>query len=73
MASLGSTQQTAEMDDDALYEDCTECSERQPHEVSIEIRTESTKEENTEFSREPYRVAECEVCGTTTATRMNNV
>ena len=73
MASLGSKQSAAEMDDDALYEDCTECGERQPHEVSIEIRTGSSREENTEFSREPYRVAECEVCGTTTGTRMNNV
>jgi hypothetical protein len=38
----------------------------------VEIRTESTKAENAEFSREPYRVATCVVCGDEDAVRMNN-
>jgi len=43
-----------------------------PHDVAVEILTESTKPENAEFSREPYRVSECRVCGTTETVRMNN-
>ncbi|WP_137286176.1 DUF7835 family putative zinc beta-ribbon protein [Halorussus salinisoli] len=51
---------------------CDACGESTPHDVTIEIQTESKKSENTEFSREPYRVAECLECGETTNKRMNN-
>ncbi|WP_423747174.1 hypothetical protein V5735_21330 (plasmid) [Haladaptatus sp. SPP-AMP-3] len=53
-------------------EPCENCAVQTPHEVSIEIRTESDKSHTAKFSREPYRVIRCLMCGTTTATRMNN-
>ncbi|WP_436934116.1 DUF7835 family putative zinc beta-ribbon protein [Halovenus marina] len=55
-----------------LTEECDECGQQTPHDVSVEILTESRKRENAEFSREPYRVSECLVCNTTTKLRMNN-
>ena len=55
-----------------IAEDCEDCDRETPHEVAIEMRTESAKAENAEFSREPYRVSECTVCGIETTTRMNN-
>jgi uncharacterized Zn finger protein len=60
--------------DDArdITEPCPDCERSTPHDVSVEILTESTKPENAEFSREPYRVAECRLCGAVTRTRMNN-
>lgn len=61
-----------QLNSDGVHEACEQCGQERPHEVSIELRTESSKEENAEFSREPYRVAECTACGTTTQTRMNN-
>jgi uncharacterized Zn finger protein len=61
-----------QLNSDGVQETCEECGQERPHEVSIELRTESAQEENAEFSREPYRVAECTSCGTTTKTRMNN-
>ncbi|MXR19696.1 DUF7835 family putative zinc beta-ribbon protein [Halobacterium bonnevillei] len=57
---------------DSIVEDCSECGREQPHEVSIDILTESDDQKNAEFSREPYRVSECRACGATTKTRMNN-
>ncbi|EJN58625.1 hypothetical protein HSB1_31030 [Halogranum salarium B-1] len=38
----------------------------------MELRTESSKPENAEFSREPYRVSTCMECQTETTQRMNN-
>ncbi|MFQ3318067.1 MAG: hypothetical protein ACI8UR_001947 [Natronomonas sp.] len=58
--------------EDEMAEECTECSRETPHEVSIQLRTESRKEENAEFSREPYRVSTCRVCGAEETIRMNN-
>jgi len=55
-----------------MTETCSDCGRTTPHAVSVEILTESAQPENAEFSREPYRVSECEVCGTTERTRMNN-
>ncbi|MFB6223577.1 MAG: hypothetical protein ABEH86_07895 [Haloarcula sp.] len=55
-----------------MAEDCSTCDRETPHAVRVQIRTESAEPENAEFSREPYRVSECQICGTTTATRMNN-
>ena len=56
----------------AITESCDDCERDTPHEVSVEIKTESQKRENAEFSREPYRVTECQVCGQTSSQRMNN-
>ncbi|MFC6943041.1 hypothetical protein ACFQE8_24295 [Salinirubellus sp. GCM10025818] len=53
-------------------EPCERCGDDTPHEVRIEIRTESTKRENAQFSREPYRIATCVVCGSESVLRMNN-
>ncbi|RBI59118.1 hypothetical protein DMJ13_23365 [halophilic archaeon] len=51
---------------------CENCAQETPHHVSIEIREESPKKENTEFSREPYRIVTCQTCNKTTHQRMNN-
>jgi hypothetical protein len=59
--------------DDTMTEQCFGCERETAHDVSVQILTESTKEENAEFSREPYRVSVCRACGTETKTRMNNV
>lgn len=58
--------------DRGMSEACATCERTTPHEVSVEILTESTQEENAAFSREPYRVSKCQICGTTTEIRMNN-
>jgi hypothetical protein len=53
-------------------EHCEDCERDTQHAVSVEIRTESGKVENAEFSREPYRVAKCVACGSESVQRMNN-
>lgn len=60
------------MDDNRMLEDCTECDNQTPHDVRIELLTESTKQQNSEFSREPYRVSTCQMCGREETMRMNN-
>jgi hypothetical protein len=55
-----------------MTEFCEECQTETLHNVSVQIRTESSKEDNAEFSREPYRVQECQRCGSCTSQRMNN-
>ena len=55
-----------------ISEPCPGCERETPHDVSVQIQTESDKSENAAFSREPYRVSECRICGATTQTRMNN-
>jgi hypothetical protein len=57
---------------DEMAERCDNCGRETPHTVSVQIMTESSRPENAEYSREPYRVSECRVCGTQTALRMNN-
>ncbi len=57
---------------DGLTEHCAECELDTLHEVSVQLRTESRKEENSQFSREPYRVTECQRCGHRHSQRMNN-
>ncbi|XVH32134.1 hypothetical protein ACNS7O_02830 [Haloferacaceae archaeon DSL9] len=57
---------------DGTREYCAHCDVETFHEVRVEIRTESKKEENAEFSREPYRIARCVECGEEAALRMNN-
>ena len=56
----------------AVEENCPTCGYETSHTVSIQLRTESTKPNNAEFSRQPYRVSECQICGTETVRRMNN-
>ncbi len=58
---------------DGLTEYCDSCETDTLHQVSVQMRTESTKSENAEFSREPYRVAECQRCGTRSSQRMNDM
>ncbi|MFC7132603.1 MULTISPECIES: hypothetical protein [Salinibaculum] len=55
-----------------MTEECEQCGTPTPHTVTVQILTESPDPENAEFSREPYRVSECDVCGATETTRMNN-
>jgi hypothetical protein len=57
---------------DEMTEACEHCDGETPHAISIELRTESDESENAQFSREPYRVSECAVCGETRLQRMNN-
>ncbi|AGB15395.1 hypothetical protein Halru_0769 [Halovivax ruber XH-70] len=57
---------------DGLTEHCQECDLDTLHEVSVQLRTESSKAENAAFSREPYRVTECQRCGHRDSQRMNN-
>jgi hypothetical protein len=52
-----------------VSEECGECDRETVHEVSVEIRTENP---DSTFSREPYRIAECNVCGGTEEVRLNN-
>ncbi|WP_435318697.1 hypothetical protein [Haloarchaeobius sp. TZWSO28] len=55
-----------------LTEHCDCCGTETLHKVSVQIITESSKTENAQFSREPYRVKECQTCGERSSQRMNN-
>ncbi|MFP8955576.1 hypothetical protein [Natronosalvus vescus] len=55
-----------------MTEHCENCNLETLHEVNVQIRTESLKKENAQFSREPYRVTECQGCGHRSSQRMNN-
>lgn len=55
-----------------IAENCSECGRDTPHSVTVQILTESDKRENAQFSREPYRVSLCRICGTESKLRMNN-
>lgn len=57
---------------DTFDEPCLDCGRETPHSVKIEIKTESRRPKNAQYSREPYRVATCRYCGRTTSKRMNN-
>ena len=58
---------------DGITEECEECRDETPHDISIEILTESPKRDgNEKFSREPYRIATCVMCGHREKKRMNN-
>ncbi|AUV82965.1 hypothetical protein C2R22_16030 [Salinigranum rubrum] len=63
---------TRPSDTDGMTEPCRECERETLHRVQVELRTESSKPENAEYSREPYRVSTCFECGTTSAQRMND-
>jgi hypothetical protein len=57
---------------DGRTEHCDSCDTSTIHQVSVQLVTESTKKENSQFSREPYRVTECQQCGSRESMRMNN-
>ncbi|MFB9804104.1 hypothetical protein ACFFQF_00770 [Haladaptatus pallidirubidus] len=59
-------------DSSQIAERCDSCADETPHVVSIEIRTENEHAENSAFSREPYRISTCVVCGAETGQRMND-
>ncbi|WP_458189652.1 DUF7835 family putative zinc beta-ribbon protein [Haladaptatus sp. NG-WS-4] len=54
-------------------EQCDNCAKQTHHRVSVELITESEKEKNAAFSREPYRITECTQCGTESHQRVNNI
>lgn len=56
---------------DDIHEPCDGCGRETPHLVTIQIRNENPKDEQTIYSREPYRVSECRVCGHEEVLRMN--
>ena len=58
--------------DDAMTEYCDTCGRTTPHDVTIQLLTESHREENAEFSREPYRVSAYRLCDAERSVRMNN-
>jgi PHP family Zn ribbon phosphoesterase len=58
--------------DGAMTERCETCGRETRHDVSIRLHTESDRTENAEYSREPYRVSACRVCGTERTLRMND-
>lgn len=53
---------------------CPECGMDAVHEIRLELRRESDREDRIarKYSREPYRVTTCQVCGRETAIRMNS-
>ncbi|QGN06448.1 hypothetical protein Hrd1104_03485 [Halorhabdus sp. CBA1104] len=57
---------------DSMMEYCPSCGTDQPHAVSLTLVTESDDRTNAAFSREPYRVRQCRVCGRETRRRMND-
>ena len=63
----------AETKSDAFEEYCGMCDGITPHSVHLEIRTEAADVDEVGHSRTPYRVRECQHCGTTSSRRMNNV
>jgi hypothetical protein len=72
MAATTPPQNTVDQPWNGTLEDCTDCAEKTPHEVTIELRSESPDPENAGCSREPYRVTTCLHCGDETVLRMNN-
>jgi DNA-directed RNA polymerase subunit RPC12/RpoP len=55
-----------------MVEPCANCGRETPHSVTVELWTESADGENASFSREPYRVSECQTCGEEFVQRMSN-
>jgi hypothetical protein len=58
--------------DGTMTEACETCGRETPHDVSIDLRIESRTGENVAYSREPYRVSTCRICGAERSIRMNN-
>ncbi len=57
---------------DAMAESCERCGRETPHNVAVELKTESKTGNNVAYSREPYRISTCHVCGAERSIRMNN-
>ncbi|WP_083860906.1 DUF7835 family putative zinc beta-ribbon protein [Natrialba asiatica] len=55
-----------------MTEPCEVCDVDTLHEVSVQLVTEGGKGDNARYSREPYRVRECQRCGNRESKRMNN-
>jgi ribosomal protein L44E len=68
----GSTMGAIHDGSDGVTEYCPACGRETAHTVEVQIRTESDKKENAQFSREPYRVSTCRTCGGGRTQRMNN-
>jgi len=56
----------------AMTEDCENCDRPTPHHVEVRILRESNSGENVAYSREPYRISECTICGQERTIRMND-
>lgn len=63
---------TENQESDSVTEHCGECGQERPHEIAIELLTERHGGANVEYSREPYRIAECRACGTTSKSPVND-
>lgn len=72
MTVTNSPQTAVDQPWNGTFEICDECAAETPHEVAIELRSESPDPKNAGCSREPYRVATCRHCGDETILRMNN-
>jgi len=57
---------------DGMTEHCDGCDSDTLHQVSVQLKTEAENSENAHYSREPYRVKECQQCGERNSQRMNN-
>jgi len=55
-----------------MTEPCEECGTDTLHEVTVQLVTEAEGSDRAQYSREPYRVRECQRCGTRDSKRMNN-
>ncbi|ELZ03831.1 MULTISPECIES: DUF7835 family putative zinc beta-ribbon protein [Natrialba] len=55
-----------------MTEPCEVCEVDTLHEVSVQLVTEGGEGDNARYSREPYRVRECQRCGNRESKRMNN-
>ncbi|SFR54582.1 DUF7835 family putative zinc beta-ribbon protein [Halogeometricum limi] len=53
-------------------ERCTDCGRDTVHRVRVELREEGKNPDTAAFSREPYRISICSLCGVENALRMNN-
>ncbi|WP_438267359.1 DUF7835 family putative zinc beta-ribbon protein [Haladaptatus halobius] len=59
--------------DSQLVERCDNCAAMTPHQVTIKLITENEDSQNAAFSREPYRITECQQCAATRKQRMNDM
>lgn len=61
------------IDDLAFHERlewCEYCDRETKHEVSLDLRTASSKNRNAEFARGPHRTTQCGECGAVVQSRM---
>lgn len=55
-----------------MIEFCDRCDLETDHRIALELRTENEQSKKAIFSREPYRLTECTMCGYRRSKRMNN-